>query len=462
MSSKPYNNCREHLIQDGLFVEGKEDSWRIGCQPFPLSTQQAQFLEELGQHLLAFYTAVNRLYIESLKGSQPRWVHEYFDMGKPDDLLEFARMNRFKNQLPGVIRPDLIPTDSGMALTELDSVPGGIGLTGSLSRMYAQQGMAVWPTTDGLIKNFSSMLKGAIKEQPYSLAIVVSDEADAYRAEMQWVASQLSQDGWEAYCVHPREIRFSEEGLLVAQNGKDHPVSLIYRFFELFDLKNIPKGELILYSAKKGRVVVTPPYKPWMEEKLALALIHHPMLESFWEKALSSETMACLQTIIPATWVLDPRPLPPTAVIPGLRYRGHAVSNWDWLGEATQKERQYVIKVSGFSELAWGSRGVSIGHDMSQQEWKNTLSHGLDSFQTAPSILQVFHKGKLVMVEYYEDASGEKTPMEGRVRLSPYYFVVDGQAELGGILATTCPKDKKIIHGMRDAVMTPCAVQSAE
>jgi len=462
VTPNPYQIFCKHLIHDGLFVDGKEDYWRIGCHPFVLSIQQAQFLEELGQHLLAFYTAINRLYMESLKGTQPQWVHEYFDMGKPDALLEFARMNRFKNQLPGVIRPDLIPTDSNMALTELDSVPGGIGLTGSLSSMYAQQGMSVWPSSDGLIKKFSRMLKGAIKEQPYSLAIVVSDEADAYRAEMQWVASQLSQEGWEAYCVHPREIRFTEEGLFVEQEGKDQPVSLIYRFFELFDLKNIPKGELILYSAKKGRVVITPPYKPWMEEKLALALIHHPMLEPFWEKVLSSETIACLQAIVPQTWVLDPRPLPPTAVIPGLRYRDHAVSNWDWLGEATQKERHYVMKVSGFSELAWGSRGVSIGHDMSQQEWKNTLSQALNSFPTAPSILQVFHKGKLVVVEYYEDSSGTETSMEGRVRLSPYYFVVDGQAELGGVLATTCPKDKKIIHGMRDAVMTPCGVNIDE
>ena len=437
-------------------MDGNEDHWRIGCRPFELSTQQAKFLEELGQHLLAFYTAVNRLYIESVKGTQPQWVHKYFDIGKPDDLLEFARMNRFKNHLPGVIRPDLIPTDSGMALTELDSVPGGMGLTGTLSHMYAQQGMSVWPSSDGMIKSFSRMLKGALKNQPQSLAIVVSDEAEAYRAEMQWVATQLSQHGWEAYCVHPRDIRFTEEALFVEAKGKDHAVSLIYRFYELFDLKNIPKGELILYSAKKGRIVVTPPYKPWMEEKLALALIHHPMLEPFWEKALSSETIACLRATIPPTWVLDPRPLPPTAVIPGLRHHNHAVSNWDWLGDTTQKERQYVVKVSGFSDLAWGSRGVSMGHDMSQEAWKSTISQALASFQTTPSILQVFHKGKLVVVEYYENPSAKEIRMEGRVRLSPYYFVVDGQAELGGVLATTCPKDKKIIHGMRDAVMTPC------
>jgi len=151
--------------------------------------------------------------------------------------------------------------------------------------------------------------------------------------------------------------------------------------------------------------------------------------------------------------------LPPTAVIPGLEYRNHAVSNWDWLGESTQKERQYVIKVSGFSELAWGSRGVSIGHDMSQQEWKNTLTQALDGFHSTPSILQAFHKGKLHVVEYYEQKTGEKTSMEGRVRLSPYYFVIEGKAELGGVLATICPKDKKIIHGMRDAVMAPCGVE---
>jgi hypothetical protein len=97
---------------------------------------------------------------------------------------------------------------------------------------------------------------------------------------------------------------------------------------------------------------------------------------------------------------------------------------------------------------------------MSQEEWGKTLAQALDTFHTAPSILQAFHKGKLVVVEYYDDASGMNTTMEGRVRLSPYYFVVDGQAELGGVLATICPKDKKIIHGMRDAVMIPCGVNS--
>jgi hypothetical protein len=48
--------------------------------------------------------------------------------------------------------------------------------------------------------------------------------------------------------------------------------------------------------------------------------------------------------------------------------------------------------------------------------------------------------------------------MNGRVRLCPYYFVAGDDARLGGVLATICPQDKKIIHGMADAIMAPCRV----
>ena len=49
--------------------------------------------------------------------------------------------------------------------------------------------------------------------------------------------------------------------------------------------------------------------------------------------------------------------------------------------------------------------------------------------------------------------------MTSRVRLTPYYFVVGETTQLGGILATLCPNDKKKIHGMVDAIMVPCAIK---
>jgi hypothetical protein len=46
----------------------------------------------------------------------------------------------------------------------------------------------------------------------------------------------------------------------------------------------------------------------------------------------------------------------------------------------------------------------------------------------------------------------------GRLRLCPYYFLVEGKPRLSGALATFCPPDKKIIHGMQDAALLPSRV----
>ena len=444
------------LVKAGLFETLQNPQWRISPDPFVLTHEEVTFFESLGTHLLGFYEALNKLYLESLKGLQPGWVHEYLDRGKPDSLLDYGRMKRFRACLPDVIRPDVIPTEEGMVITELDSVPGGIGSTGVLSQAYAALGSDIVGGANGMLEGFSSILSARLEDSPGCAAIVLSDEAEDYRAEMEWVAASLQELGMEVYCVHPRDTKFTEESLFIMTPSGEKPVSLLYRFYELFDLKNIPKSELLMYSAKKGRTAVTPPYKPWMEEKLAFALLHHPILRSFWEKSLEMDTLEVLFSLLPSTWILDPRPTPPHTVIPNLLLEGSAVSDWRQLAHATKRQRQFVIKPSGFSELAWGSRGVVIGHDVPQDEWAAALDRGLQAFETTPHILQDFHKGRQYGMAYFEEQTGKIVSMTGRARLSPYYFVSENEVRLGGILATVCPKDKKVIHGMRDAIMASC------
>ena len=51
--------------------------------------------------------------------------------------------------------------------------------------------------------------------------------------------------------------------------------------------------------------------------------------------------------------------------------------------------------------------------------------------------------------------------MHGRVLLRPYYYVADSKTpKLAGVQAIVAPADKKILHGMTDAVLVPCAVRS--
>jgi len=474
---------RTELQTAGVYVEADAQghdspattSWRISPCPFLISHEQLRFFTTLGSHLLSFYRAMNRLYLESVKGTQPAWVARYLDQGKPDGLVTFSRMKRFRDDLPAVIRPDVIPTQDGMVITELDSVPGGIGLTAAMSRIYegfnrrasvadggpAPHAYQIVGGADGMVRSFAAMLTSAQGAHTGCVAIVVSEEAKDYRAEMSWLAARLRDHGQSVHCVEPREVHFTEDGLRLRRDGTEEPIGLIYRFYELFDLLNIPKAELIQYAIKKDRVAVTPPYKPALEEKSAFALLHHPVLQPFWEKALGPDSWVHLKTILPRTWILDPAPVPPTATIPGLQIGGRAVNAWQELAAATQKERHLVIKPSGFSELAWGSRGVSVGHDLPQPEWAAALDHALEAFPRTPYILQEFHKGRIFDMDYGDTAARTMVRMSGRARLSPYYFVSEGRADLAGILATVCPADKKVIHGMKDAIMVPCAVPEA-
>jgi hypothetical protein len=160
-----------------------------------------------------------------------------------------------------------------------------------------------------------------------------------------------------------------------------------------------------------------------------------------------------LQEVIPFTWIIDPAPLPQHAVIPGLE-----INDWRELGHFSQKERELILKISGFSELAWGSRGVSLAADMPQREWQAALDNALGEFGVHPYILQRFHKGRLFKHPFFDSEQNAMRSLHGRVRLCPYYFILENKAELRGALATVCPADKKLLHGMRDAILVPAAV----
>ena len=76
---------------------------------------------------------------------------------------------------------------------------------------------------------------------------------------------------------------------------------------------------------------------------------------------------------------------------------------------------------------------------------------------TSPHVLQLYAKPSRQKHPLY-GSGGELLEMESRVRLCPYYFVDEKtqQPELKGVLATLCPANKKIIHGMKEATLLPC------
>jgi hypothetical protein len=446
---------RSAFPKEGLFAE---KDFLLSPDPFPIDDAFAKELEQLGHRLFVFQRACNELYQRSVKGKQPAWIAVYLDAGKPAELIEFSRQKQFRDDLPLVIRPDLILTESGYTIAEIDSVPGGIGLTGWLNQTHAAIRSEVIGGSDGMLDGFRSLLPGGGD-------IVISEESSTYRPEMNWVAAQLNKrpaaaavadrgPDADAHPVGVGDPSYSRQWRVVdAETYEPKSGRNVYRFFELFDLPNLPRVSELMNAAKDGAVRVTPPFKPYLEEKMWFALFWMRPLREFWRRELGEKYFLKLQEVIPYTWPLDPTPLPQHAVIPRLE-----INDWREAGKLSQKERDLLIKVSGFSPLGWGSRGVIVGSDVPQSEWERTLEEALAAFQTSPRIMQRFHKARLLDHRYWDNASGEIKTMRGRVRLCPYFFVENARVKLGGALATIVPADKKLLHGMRDAILAPTGI----
>ncbi len=420
---------REARPEESLFAE-KE--WLISPEPFALEDKLRSDLERLGHQLFVFQRACNQLYQQSVKGKQPAWVARYLDLGKPLQLIEFSRGRECRDALPRVIRPDLILTDEGWTIAEVDSVPGGIGLTAWLNQTYVALGEEVIGGSEGMLDGFATVL-------PNGGDIVISTESATYRPEMEWLVRQLKprypERSWQVVSAENYEPR----------DGRD-----VYRFFELFDLPNIPRIEDLMEAAGCGEPRVTPPFKPYLEEKMWFAFFWLQPLRDFWRRELGDKYFRQLQRMIPYTWILDPTPLPQHAVIPRLE-----IQDWREAGKFSQKERDLLLKVSGFSPLSWGSRGVALGADLPHAEWQQRITDALAGFEREPTIMQRFHKGRLFDHPYWDVETEEMKTMHGRVRLCPYYFVETEGVTLRGALATVCPADKKLLHGMRDAILVP-------
>ncbi len=476
MPNLAYEQIKAALDGQPLF-EAK--SWQLSPRAWPLTPAQAEELGRIGTACLEFHQALETLYLRSAAGrnllrNKPLvapWVAEYLDRGKPAGLVQHARDPKNRGAFPTVLRPDLLLTEQGFALTELDSVPGGIGLTAFLNRLYGTEPSgahahagAIVGEGDAMIENFHASLAGLRPQVRNPLiALLVSDEAATYRPEMQWLAEQLQRSGRRVYCLHPDDVFPLGGELFFDIEGAPEKIDIIYRFFELFDWANVKVAPHILEAWAGGQVAIAPPMRHFQEEKLSLALFHHHLLQEFWTENLSRRSHELLRRLIPQSWVMDPTPLPPGAVLDGPRVGGRQLNDWRDLIGASQKERDLIIKVSGFHETAWGARSVVLGSDCSREEWQAGVEGALRMAPANLHVLQEYRKPKRVHHALYELQAGAPTVSavkDGRLRLCPYYFVVNGEAKLSGALATFCPPDKKIIHGMQDAALLPCRVSS--
>lgn len=168
-------SIRAAFPSEGLF---RDKEWRMSPESFVLPTDIVELIGNLGPALLGLPAGLQMsciLRVENTPG-----VAALLDQGKPQEVIELGKHERWHNALPSVIRPDLVLTETGVCISELDSLPGGIGLTGWLNETYAQLGDPVLGGARGMIDGFAAAFP---TEQ-----ILISRESSDYEPEMHWIA----------------------------------------------------------------------------------------------------------------------------------------------------------------------------------------------------------------------------------------------------------------------------------
>lgn len=389
-------------------------NFRISPEPFKLNKSQKKELEDIGEVICNYMDSCIELYKTNSS------VHELLDRGKPEE---------YKN-IQGVkylfLRPDLILTDSGFSVCEIETSPFGLGLAEVLNRAYGNEGY------DTIVQE--NELKNYIQSKVGNTGtIAYSDKVKSFKGQLEFMANQLfSGNGkiWTARKIGTESISSKE----------------IYRAFYLNEQltdKNIAN----LFNEEH---IYIPTSTPQFEEKALLSFIWDRRFTQFFISKLGESEFKLLRNLIPKTWVLGEKQYVDEGLPQGKK------SSIE-LANIGKSNRKFVLKQSGFiSSSSWGE-GVVFLHKMGGQKASEMIKSALEDKRHL-YIIQEFTQGKVIPMEYL-NSSGERVNSNARIRLTPYYAYVG--REKGKLIAakvTGC-ENTEYIHASTASINTAISIE---
>jgi hypothetical protein len=396
----------KELLKDGpLFAKYKSVPWLISPAWFELNAEQILELKKLGCLLYRFLRACNNLYFTNEK------VAKLVEQGKPEKVIAVQRA--FLKEMPCLIRPDIVLTEDGFKVTEIELVVGGIGMGSKIKEAY----LSVIPPP----KPFKGSIPGSFLKAVKSIAakkkiLLVPSFSSRYLPELKLFSKVCKRKGLDVEAMQPEKVR------------KNMRVAMIWRLFEAYEWDKIQLPD---------EVPIYPPLKQFLEEKIWMALLYCEDHRNYWKTSLGKD-FDLLKKYIPPTWIIRENYLP------------MPLSELMKLG---RKKRQYVTKLSGYSEKAWGGRSFTYWGEPSNRRWRGFLSTVMQNNQLY--ILQQFQRSK--KYSFPALINEEIKQVDNlRSRLCPFYFRIGKKVELGDIIVTL--RKCKNVHGATDSIRIPVAI----
>jgi hypothetical protein len=179
---------------------------------------------------------------------------------------------------------------------------------------------------------------------------------------------------------------------LAAQASKDRYPADLKAFLNLWlptPPISSPTGAFHLLLSQTGEgCQISGSSLPWMRDPSWAALLQMPSLRSTWIRGLRASHFDHLTRLLPASWLMDPTPLPPGCVIPGLE-----ISTWADLVTLRDQGRYFKVQSA--------HSAFTLSKLQSSSEWQ-TLS------KTRPlAVLVEQHRSSAWILARYEQEAGK-------------------------------------------------------
>lgn len=373
--------------------------FRVTKEPLKISCELKKEIIGLGPILCMYLNAVICLY------NADETVRQILDNGK---------QQRFIGNMPHYLflRPDLIITEQGLKICELETSIFGLGLADILNRSYIDSGYETLVQKDILKDYIQSVI-------PKDGIIAYNQRVKSFRGQLDYLADQVfsgSNSAWKSRII----------------DANFNYVGNIYRAFYSSDGITEPEVNNLLNSNSN----FIPSLTPQFEEKAILSFIWDKRYCKFFQKELGKERYEYLRMIIPPTFIVGQEEYFENG-LPG------NVVNLMKIKELPKGQRQFVVKKS--SDSSWGE-GIKFLHKLSHKNAEKALGNAIKSDESY--IMQQFFEGKKFPLDY---CGGE---MQAKIRITPYYaFLGQDIGKLVAIKATGC-ENTDYIHGATNSINT--------
>lgn len=390
----------------------------VSPEPFFLSKEETRELSRIGQDVTAFMSAANELY----RGEAD--IHNLLNRGKPTILREVQDISYL------FVRPDLLITDKGFSICEIETSPFGLALAELLNRSYRTVGFETM-VREGILQEFIA------QNTPSHGSIVYSEKTSSYEGQLRYLAEKVFSGTGRQWVAEQVDFAL----------GKDYQNA--YRGFYPYEYLTDMFVYGLVNSAYEGRLGFVPSFTPHMEEKALLSLLWDGRWESFLRGQLGRTSLEHLREVVPPTWVVGQEQY----FVPGLPY---GISSSEELAGVSKAKRGFVLKKSGFSNGSSWAEGVNFLQEKSTDKARTLLIAAAQDEQSL-YVIQEFKPSKEFPMSYNKE-NHVIEQMRARIRLTPYFSMVPGdEGKLIAIKATGC-EDTNYIHASTGSINTAVAV----